>query len=227
MLHLVQSRLKRQSNKSKRTMCKSEVETADERILRKLSRSQNHYKSERARGHEPWVPTQKLPRLLTTSASAIRKLQRMGEIHHNLEVDEQINQEVQVMAIVEAKKKWGIPPAFNVEFIAYYQDRERRIKDLKKQISLDRKDFEELRSEDFELTEKYNQVNKKQQQISNRNTSLRHKVERFRSLLGQGGLEIPKAIPNIAPSKLTNASSMGIKARSTAYSAQISSQMVC
>ena len=82
LLHLVQSRLRKQVILLKRTVSKKEdIETEDERILRKLARSQVHYKSERSRaGHEPWVPTQKLPRLLSTSASAIRKLQKVAEV---------------------------------------------------------------------------------------------------------------------------------------------------
>ena len=78
LVHLVQSRLRRQARQAKRSN-KDMMESADERILRKLSRSQFHYKSDK--GHEPWIPTQKLPRLLATSASAIRKIQRLGEIH--------------------------------------------------------------------------------------------------------------------------------------------------
>jgi len=119
---------------------KQSIETADQRILRKLSRSQFHYKAQRS-SHEPWVPTQKLPRLLTTSASAIRKIQRLGEIH-DLDVDRQVRQEVQVMTIVEAKKKWGVAPAFNLEFVAYYEDREKRIKDLKNQVIEGKDDFQ-------------------------------------------------------------------------------------
>ena len=81
LLHLVQSRLRKQVILLKRTLSKKDdIETADERILRKLARSQVHYRSERSRGHEPWVPTQKLPRLLSTSASAIRKLQKVAEV---------------------------------------------------------------------------------------------------------------------------------------------------
>ena len=79
LLHLVQSRLRRRQDINSRKSLVNDVdnldeetsETADERILRKLSRSQVHYKTERARGHEPWIPTQKLPRMLSTSASAI------------------------------------------------------------------------------------------------------------------------------------------------------------
>ena len=234
LLHLVQSRLRRRQDINSRKSLVNDVdnldeetsETADERILRKLSRSQVHYKTERARGHEPWIPTQKLPRMLSTSASAIRKFQKVQEIHHQLEVDEQVHQEVQVMSIVEAKKKWGVPPAFNVEFIAYYQDREKRIKSLQKQISHDRKDFENLRNEDFDTTRKYDKVNKQLENVSSINASIRNKIQLFRNLLGHGGLDIPKPIPQIVPTRIANASSMNIKARSTAYSAQISSQSV-
>ena len=65
-------------------------ETSDQRILRKLSRSQFHYKAQKT-SHEPWVPTQKLPRLLATSASAIRKIQRLGEIH-DVDVGRQVSE---------------------------------------------------------------------------------------------------------------------------------------
>ena len=91
LVHLVQSRLRRQAIHSKRSLVKTEeIETADERILRKLSRSQFHYKADRAKGHEPWVPTQKLPRQLATSASAVRKIQQIGELH-GLDVERQVN----------------------------------------------------------------------------------------------------------------------------------------
>ena len=91
LLHFVQSSLRRQSIQLKNRVVdkKETIETSDQRILRKLGRSQFHYKAERSRGNEPWVPTQKLPRLLTTSASAIRKIQRLGEIH-DIDVERQV-----------------------------------------------------------------------------------------------------------------------------------------
>ena len=90
LVHFVQSSLRRKIIHSKNSLLDKfeSRETADQRILRKLSRSQFHYKSQRS-SHDPWVPTQKLPRLLTTSASAIRKIQRLGEIH-DLDVDRQV-----------------------------------------------------------------------------------------------------------------------------------------
>ena len=90
LVHFVQSSLRRKIIHSKNSLLDKfeSRETADQRILRKLSRSQYHYKAQRS-SHDPWVPTQKLPRLLTTSASAIRKIQRLGEIH-DLDVDRQV-----------------------------------------------------------------------------------------------------------------------------------------
>ena len=57
------------------------------------------------------VPTQKMPRLLTTSASAYRKLLRKAEL---MGIDTQALeiQEAQVAALVDVRKKWHIPPAF-------------------------------------------------------------------------------------------------------------------
>jgi hypothetical protein len=57
------------------------------------------------------VPTQKMPRLLTTSASAYRKLLRKAEL---MGIDTQALeiQEAQVAALVDVRKKWHIPAAF-------------------------------------------------------------------------------------------------------------------
>ena len=71
--------------------------------------SQFHYKAQRS-SHEPWVPTQKLPRLLTTSASAIRKIQRLGEIH-DLDVDRQVR-----FYLSADQTGWHAMPIFQVPF---------------------------------------------------------------------------------------------------------------
>jgi hypothetical protein len=221
LVHLVQSRLRRPLNKIKRASeAKIEGgETADERILRKLARSRVHYVTERSRGHEPWVPTQKLPRLLTTSASAIRKIQRMGELH-DVDIARQVRQEVQVMSIVEAKKKWGVAPAFNVEFVAYYEDREKRIDALKRQVVQDQHVHERLRSEDSQTTEKYDKATKVLTEVSTKNSALRKRVEALRTVLGLGGLEIPKAAPALPSSTLAPSSSLALRARATAFASQ-------
>ena len=134
------------------------------------------------------------------------------------------------MSIIEAKKKWGVAPAFNLEFVAYYEDREKRIKDLRKQVTQDKLDFEDLRNSESEVTVKFDKMNKLFFDSTKTNEKLRRKVELVRSLLGLGGADIPKAAPKVVLSKIASnasnkASSVNIKARSTAYSNSLSSQV--
>ncbi len=87
LVHLVQNNYRRRAITARNRLAgldKDDTvisETADERILRKLAKSRCRYSKDRSTPLDPWVPTQKLPRLLGTSASAIRKVQRMGEIN--------------------------------------------------------------------------------------------------------------------------------------------------
>ena len=79
------------------------------------------------------VPTQKMPRLLTTSASAVRRL-RNKAVLMDIDVEGEEIRETQIASLVDMPKKWHIPPAFSVEFIAYVIDRERRISQLREQV---------------------------------------------------------------------------------------------
>lgn len=115
------------------------------RIQRKLEKQRQHYFGHKMLKPPPWgkllllflfklfllflllVPTQKMPRLLTTSASACRKLLRKAELM-GIDTSTLEMQEAQVAALVDIRKKWHIPPAFTVEFIAYYLDRNDRLK---------------------------------------------------------------------------------------------------
>ncbi|KAF5303425.1 hypothetical protein FQA39_LY09969 [Lamprigera yunnana] len=100
------------------------------RIQRKLEKQRLHYLNLKSQKLPPWVPTQKMPRLLTTSASACRKLLRKAELM-GIDTAALEIQEAQVAALVDIRKKWHIAPAFSVEFIAYYLDRNDRLKTMK------------------------------------------------------------------------------------------------
>ena len=129
------------------------------------------------------------------------------------------------MSIIEAKKKWGVAPAFNLEFVAYYEDREKRIHSLKDQISQSKKNFADLRVEESEVTLKLDKVNKILGDKTEVNDKLRRKVELFRRLLGKSGKEVPKAVPKVILSKKSssNPASGNIRAKSTAYSSALNS----
>ncbi|XP_037809400.1 PHD finger protein 14 [Lucilia sericata] len=107
---------------------------AQMRINRKLQKYQLKYAAHKQARPEPWVPTQKMSRLLTTSASACRRLLAKANVM-DVDVDLMERQEVQVAAITDIRKKWHIAPAFSVEFVAYYLDRISRTKELKEQLA--------------------------------------------------------------------------------------------
>lgn len=71
-----------------------------------------------------------MPRLLTTSASACRKLLKKAELM-GIDTVALEMQEAQMAALVDVRKKWHIPPAFSVEFVAYYLDRNDRLRVMK------------------------------------------------------------------------------------------------
>ena len=194
-------------------------ETPDERILRKLYRRQAGFVRDKANSHEPWLPTQKLPRLLTTSASAIRKIQRLGELQ-GVDIERQNRHEIQLQALAEAKKKWHVPPAFSIEFMAYYEDRERRLDDLKAQLTDDVKLNDDLTTNDKAVRQKYDEVSKINEQSLAKNNSLRATIEAYRAVLGLGGKLPPEsAIPALKPLvKSFEIVTPNVKARATVYS---------
>lgn len=74
-----------------------------------------------------------MPRLLTTCASAVRRL-RAKAVLMAVDVEAEEVREAQISALADLPKKWHVSPAFSVEFIAYVIDRERRIAQLKEQV---------------------------------------------------------------------------------------------
>ena len=66
------------------------------------------------------VPTQKLPRLLNTSPSAIKRLIRKAELLGLSPQTHMVGHE-----IGEIRRKWHVPAAFSLEFISYYMGQSR------------------------------------------------------------------------------------------------------
>lgn len=98
-----------------------------------------------------------MPRLLTTSASAVRKLlMKAGLMGVNTIALEM--QESQATALVDVRKKWHIPPAFTVEFIAYFLDRNDRLKEMKTSLEKLMDENKKLLDEQQVLRDKYDEV---------------------------------------------------------------------
>ncbi|XP_056641599.1 PHD finger protein 14 isoform X2 [Diorhabda sublineata] len=152
------------------------------RIKRKLEKQKIHYLSHKGLKPPPWVPTQKMPRLLTTSASACRRLLRKAELMGvNTVVMEM--QELQSAALVDIRKKWHIPPAFSVEFIAYYLDRNDRLREMKRSVENYMDENKNLLEEQQHLRQKYDEILKKNTEVTARNNDLKQNIHKFHSAI--------------------------------------------
>ena len=163
-----------------------------------------------------------MSRLLTTSASAIRKIQRLTALSTGIDVSRQQTQENHTISVVEAKKKWHLPPAFSVEFVAYYEDRHRRIEELKSRVNDQLASHAELKSEQMEVRSRFESVTSSNETASEKNKKLRQKIEVFRNVLSLGGM-LPDASGVSALRSLNFSSGLGpdtpsVKARATVYS---------
>lgn len=98
-----------------------------------------------------------MPRLLTTSASAVRKLLKKAELMGINTIALEM-QESQAAALVDVRKKWHIAPAFTVEFIAYFLDRNDRLKEMKTSLEKLMDENKKLLDEQQTLRDRYDEV---------------------------------------------------------------------
>lgn len=150
------------------------------------------------------VPTQKMPRLLTTSASACRQLARKAELM-GVDTAALEAQEAQLVALVDVRKKWHIPPAFSVEFIGYYLDRNLRVTSMKRRLQELLDINSQLLNEQQRLDRRYDEVMKDNEEQIRVNVTLKEKIEMYHQVLKSGGYvkSLPQitdlAKPRIAP----------------------------
>jgi len=162
-----------------------------------------------------------MPRLLTTSAGAIRKIQRLTSLSSGLDIARQQTQEVRAIAIIDAKKKWHLPPAFSVEFVAYYEDRHRRIEELKLKVDEQRILHSQMKSEQAEVRSRFETATSVHDSSAVTNKALRQKIQVFRNILSLAGT-LPDS-ERVSALKPVHSDSIipgtpNVKARATVYS---------
>lgn len=123
-----------------------------------------------------------MPRLLTTSASACKKLIRKAELM-GIDTPSLEMQEAQMAALVDIRKKWHIPPAFSVEFVAYYLDRNERLKSMKDSLEHLLDNNKVLLGEQTELRAKYDQLLKESTDEQQTNANLKQTIHKFHSAI--------------------------------------------
>lgn len=158
-------------------------QTAEQqRTQRKLAKYRSKYQLHKSTRIPPWVPTQKMPRLLTTSAFACRRLLRKAEL---MGVDTRALelQEAQIAALVDVRRKWHIPPAFSVEFIGYYLDRNVRLTSMKHRLEEQLDVNKQLQEEQQELRQTYDKLVKENADLSHFNVTLKQTIHKYHSVL--------------------------------------------
>lgn len=116
----------------------------------------------------PPIPT-KVSRMLMTSPSLIIRLTKKSEL---LGLDPNsafmtVQDEMEM-----ARQKWHIPPAFNLEFVAYCRDRTTRMLNMKKNNSELMNQNMTLKSEEASLREKYNSIRDVVAKVRSKNEAL-------------------------------------------------------
>lgn len=148
------------------------------RIERKLAKHRKKYVIHKETKNPPWVPTQKMPRLLTTSATACKKLLLKAELM-GIDTAAMEFQEAQMTALADVRKKWHIPPAFSVEFIGYYLDRTVRLKEIKQNLQEQVTSNQKLLDEQQRLRDKYDSAMKINQEALNQNDDLKDAIKKL------------------------------------------------
>lgn len=123
-----------------------------------------------------------MPRLLSTSASACRKLMLKAEL---MDIDTAAIefQEAQMAALADVRKKWHIPPAFSVEFIGYYLDRIARLRDIKTSLQQQTSLNQKLVDQQQQLRTAYDDQIREQAAHAERNASLRDSIGKLHAAI--------------------------------------------
>lgn len=115
-------------------------------------------------------------------------------------------QEAQMVALVDVRKKWHIAPAFSVEFIGYYLDRNLRVTSMKRRLQELLDINSQLLNEEQKMERKYKDVKKDKEERVRMNVTLKEKIEMYHLVLKNAGYTKPVPLiadllakPKIAP----------------------------
>ncbi|KAG8443082.1 hypothetical protein GDO86_011776 [Hymenochirus boettgeri] len=147
------------------------TQEAQTRISTRLQ--QYRVKSELARNTRPqaWVPREKLPRPLTSSASAIRKLMRKAELM-GISTDIFPVDNSDTSSSVDGRRKHK-QPALTADFVNYYLERNMRMMQLQENMAEQKNIKDQLENEQEKLHIEYNKLCEALDDIQNMNNNLR------------------------------------------------------
>ncbi|XP_030644347.1 PHD finger protein 14 [Chanos chanos] len=155
---------------------------AQARITTRLQ--QYRAKAELSRNTRPqaWVPREKLPRPLTSSASAIRKLMRKAELM-GISTDIFPVDTSDTSASVDGRRKHK-QPALTADFVNYYLERNMKMIQIQDNISEQKNLKDKLESEQEKLHVEYKKLCESLEDLQNVNGLLRSEGQAMWSLMG-------------------------------------------
>uniref|UniRef100_A0A8C1GQR5 PHD finger protein 14 n=1 Tax=Cyprinus carpio TaxID=7962 RepID=A0A8C1GQR5_CYPCA len=155
---------------------------AQARITTRLQ--QYRAKAELSRNTRPqaWVPREKLPRPLTSSASAIRKLMRKAELM-GISTDIFPVDTSDTSASVDGRRKHK-QPALTADFVNYYLERNMRMIQIQDNIVEQKNLKDKLESEQEKLHVEYNKLCESLEDLQNVNGQLRTEGQAIWSMMG-------------------------------------------
>ncbi|XP_072303431.1 PHD finger protein 14 isoform X2 [Eucyclogobius newberryi] len=155
---------------------------AQARITTRLQ--QYRAKAELSRNTRPqaWVPREKLPRPLTSSASAIRKLMRKAELM-GISTDIFPVDTSDANASMDGRRKHK-QPALTADFVNYYLERNMRMIQIQDNISEQKNLKDKLESEQEKLHVEYNKLCESLEDLLNANGELRSEGQTIWTLMG-------------------------------------------
>nr|XP_046182250.1 PHD finger protein 14-like isoform X2 [Oncorhynchus gorbuscha] len=155
---------------------------AQARITTRLQQYRSRAELSRNTRPQAWVPREKLPRPLTSSASAIRKLMRKAELM-GISTDIFPVDTSDISASVDGRRKHK-QPALTADFVNYYLERNMKMVQIQDNISEQKSLKDKLESEQEKLHVDYNKLCESLEDLQNLNSVLRSEGQVIWTMLG-------------------------------------------
>uniref|UniRef100_A0A8L0DVG6 PHD finger protein 14 n=1 Tax=Oncorhynchus mykiss TaxID=8022 RepID=A0A8L0DVG6_ONCMY len=155
---------------------------AQARITTRLQQYRSRAELSRNTRPQAWVPREKLPRPLTSSASAIRKLMRKAELM-GISTDIFPVDTSDISASVDGRRKHK-HPALTADFVNYYLERNMKMVQIQDNISEQKSLKDKLESEQEKLHVDYNKLCESLEDLQNVNGVLRSEGQVIWIMLG-------------------------------------------
>ncbi|XP_050433269.1 PHD finger protein 14 isoform X2 [Adelges cooleyi] len=163
-----------------------------QRNQRRLEKLRSKYYQSKNVNNPELTLKSRVPRSITTSASACRALWLKASLMGvNLSSYEAI--EGHIKALRDVPKKWHIPPTFSLEFVSYFLDRNLRLTELKKQLKYFTEQNIKLHNEQSVVQEKYNQVSELNEKQKQKHLELKNCISAYHNviLFGDPNAKLP------------------------------------